>query len=289
METTTTTTTEAAGANANTNANGATPPAATTPPPATTPATSWTDGFDAETKGYIETKGFKDQKAVVESYRNMEKLLGVPREKIVRWPDNVDEPGALNEVYQRLGRPDTKEGYGLTVNKDGSNKAMVDTLQEMFHANGVSKKQADAFLSTVAKIEAEGKAAHDAKIEAAGKAAEESLKREWGAAWEQKTSAAKRAAREFGLSPESIDKMEASIGYTELMKFLDTVGSKLGEGSFHNPGGGNQTLIHTPAAALNRIQALKSDEAFTKRLDNKDAAALAEWSRLHKEAFPDNV
>jgi hypothetical protein len=280
MEQTTTTTTDG-GANAN--------PTTTAAPAAATPAPTWIDSFDPDTKGYVETKGFKDPKAVVESYRNMEKLLGAPREKIVRWPDNVDEPNALDDVYKRLGRPDSKEGYGLVVDKDGTNKALVEALQNTFHANGVSKKQADAFVNTMAKLEADGKAAAQAKMEAEGKAAEEGLKREWGAAFEQKANSAKRAAREFGLSGEVIDKIEASVGYTELMKLLDNVGSKLGEGSFHNPGGGNQTLIHTPAAALNRIQALKQDQSFIQRMDSQDAAALAEWTRLHKEAYPENV
>jgi len=53
----------------------------------------WYAGIaDEGLRGYVQTKGFKDPGALAESYRNLEKLQGVPQERLLKLPpgESVD-------------------------------------------------------------------------------------------------------------------------------------------------------------------------------------------------------
>ena len=113
-----------------TGAPGTSTPAATT----STPSGKWFDSFDADTKDYITQKGFGDAKSVVESYRNLEKLRGVPQDRLLKLPDanaGGDAP-EWNEVYNKLGKPATPEGYGLQA-KDPKGSPFTDWAKGTFH------------------------------------------------------------------------------------------------------------------------------------------------------------
>ena len=53
-------------------------------------STDWTSGLTDEMRGYVQNKGFKAPQDVVESYRNFEKLHGVPQDRILKLPENLD-------------------------------------------------------------------------------------------------------------------------------------------------------------------------------------------------------
>src|SRR5690606_18358521 len=99
------TTTAAAPAAATTTTTTPAAPAATTTTQTT--ATDWTSGFSDDLKGFVQNKGFKDPASVLDSYRNLEKLMGTPKERLLRLPENMDDANAMGEIYTRLGRPQT--------------------------------------------------------------------------------------------------------------------------------------------------------------------------------------
>ena len=246
--------------------------------------TDWTTGFNDELKGYVATKGFKDTAAVLNSYQNLEKLIGHPQEKILKLPDNMEDPKALADIYNRLGRPADKEGYKLQA-PEGGDKEFTEWAKGTFHEAGLTSKQAHALfqkynehVGNLTKAQSESYQADIAKQETA-------LKTEWGAAFEQKVNSAKRAAKEFGVSAEAIDKLEKSMGFTGVMKFFDQIGSKLGEGSYIN-GDSNTGGSLTPEAARGKLKLLIKDADFQRRIANKDAAALMEWNNLNQMASP---
>src|SRR5210317_461631 len=72
---------------------------------------SWFDSFeDGDLKGFVEAKGLKSAEQAVKSYREAEKFLGAPKGKLLRWPDELNEE-TLATIYDKLGRPETPEGY----------------------------------------------------------------------------------------------------------------------------------------------------------------------------------
>ena len=81
-------------------------PVVTETPAAPAAPADWTAGLPEEMKGYVQNKGFKDPSAVVESYRNFEKLMGVPQDRMIKLPEKAEDKAAWDSIYNRLGRPE---------------------------------------------------------------------------------------------------------------------------------------------------------------------------------------
>lgn len=262
---------------------------ATTTTAATTAASgNWYDGFkDADVKGWVQGKGYESAEAAANGHRNVEKLLGVPADQIIKLPGKDAKPEDWNPVWAKLGRPETAEGYKLPV-PEGVDPAFSKEAAKWMHEEnipaGAAAKLAEKWNAHFASQVAAQEAQYKAKVVEENGA----LKTEWGGAYDQNINVAKAAAREFGVEVEAIEGMEKAVGFAKTMKFFHSLGSKMGEASFQtgDKGTGFQGGIMTPAAAQARINELKRDISFGKRLLNKDADAKAEWDRLNKWANP---
>jgi hypothetical protein len=237
-----------------------------------------------ELKGLAESRKWENPEMLLESFHNLEKLRGIPQDRIMAVPDSTDQ-AALDQVYNRLGRPDKPELYGLPKDAEGSdtNKWMAETM----HKLGLSAQQAKA-LFEANKARTDGlqqKATERINGEVANQLA--ALKTEWGAAFEANEQLAASTLARFGLDAKAIAPLKESVGGVNLMKFLVAVGKGMGEGSFIEGGGiRNPNAPMTPAEAKNTIKERMKDRGFTERLVAKDAATVAEWERLNKWAAP---
>lgn len=257
----------------------AAPAAAVAPAPSV--VSDWTKSFDEETRGYVQNKGWKDAGEVLHSYKNLEKLHGVPAEKLVKLPDGDDAAG-MSALYDKLGRPSKPEEYKLEIPKDGSPE-FAKFASEMFHKNGLSAKQGQEIVKAWNEYQAGAMQASEQSLVQKLEVGKQTLQREWGAAHEQNVKVASRAAREFGVTPQALDAMEASMGYDGVMKFFHNIGSKMGESAFVM--GSQDNGLFTPDQARSKISALKQDGEFQKKYINGDASAKREMERLHQMAY----
>jgi hypothetical protein len=273
-----------------------TAPALATSPvetPAPTPAASdaafdWSkSGLDADNLGYVQSKNFKDPAALAGSYRNLEKLIGVPPDQVLKLPQD-DLPASWDPVFAKLGRPEKADGYTLPV-PEGVDPGFAKTASTWFHEAGLSQKQAkavtekwNAFAGDQAKVQTEQAQARDKEQLTA-------LQGEWGPQNMQANSAiVDRAAAEFGMAPDMVDALKASMGAGNAMKFLYNIGLKLGtEGEFIGSDGKPvSTGGLSPDAARTQIAELRKDREFVKRYANGGAVERAELDRLHRVAYP---
>src|SRR4051812_22872278 len=92
--------------NPDANASGtvdATTTAATTTTTTAAANAPWYGGVaDAELRGFAELKGWKSPDDALVSYRNLEKLQGVPPERLLKLPEKADDP-AWSEIHGKLG------------------------------------------------------------------------------------------------------------------------------------------------------------------------------------------
>lgn len=245
----------------------------------------WTSGLNEDFKGFVQNKGWKDPTQVVDSYRNLEKLLGAPQDQVIKLPKEDDAAG-WEAVMNRLGRPATPDAYKLPV-PEGDKGEFAKWASDVFHKAGLSEKQgkaiAEAWNAQTLNMQSGAKEAYTAKVTQEQAA----LKKEWGAAHDQNMAMAQRAAREFGADPKMIDAIEGSIGLAATMKFFQNLGSRMGESSFviGSQNGGNGPM--TPAQAKSQITALKSDPGFVSKYVSGDAEARAKMQRLHEFAYPE--
>lgn len=259
------------------------------PAPAPAPAgPAWLgDGVDGDTLGYVQNKGWENPRTVVESYKNLEKLIGADRlgrTVTVPKPDApAEEWGAY---YAKLGRPESPDHYGLDkLMPKGADPTLAKEAGKWFHEAGLSDRQAKQVVEQWNGFLQAQTDAQAAEVAARAQQQEGALKKEWGAAFDQNVNVAKQAAKAFGFTPEMIDAMQAAVGYDGVFKTLHNIGSKIGEADFVTggaPTGGRMT----PAQAQAQIKALQQDPGFVKRYVSGGAAEKAEMARLHEMAYP---
>lgn len=247
----------------------------------------WTTTLSTDHKGYVQNKGFKDPSMVLESYINLEKLVGVPKERLLKIPEKSDDPEWGN-IYGRLGRPEKADLYSIPAPKDGKGDPdFTNWAKSAFHEIGLSNAQAEKLsqkwndYANGSQVKSDGETKAKFEAEATG------LKKEWGAAFEQNTKIARQAAQAFGLDAETITKIEDQVGFSKVMKFMHAVGSKIGEDGFTVGGKSSGFGVMTPAQALNKINDLRRDPGFVSRYTNGDHEAKTLMSKLHEYAYPE--
>jgi hypothetical protein len=245
----------------------------------------WTAGLNDELKGFVQNKSWKGAHEALESYRNLEKLIGAPQDKLIKLPSDDDTAGWDN-VYGRLGRPARPEDYGIQPPEKGGDPEFVKWATETFHKNGLSSKQAkslaEAWNAQMTKTAQDKAEASKAKA----RQDYESLRREWGAVYEQNLMVADRGALRFGIDPQTAQQLANVMGAGKALKLLHALGAGTGEHAFvggSNVPGANGPM--TPEQARVKIAQLKGDPDFVKKYAAGGAKEREEMTRLHEYAY----
>ena len=166
---------------------------ADTPAPQTTQST-WKDSISEAYRNDPNIEKFTEIDALAKSYINATKMIG--QDKVVI-PTNNSTEEAWNEVYDKLGRPESAEKYSLDAKSEVVNldEAAIKSFAEQSHKLGLNNKQAQGILEFY-KNNMEG-TAQQAKIdtETAQAQAEQQLRQEWGRDFESKVKQAGALAK----------------------------------------------------------------------------------------------
>ncbi len=252
------------------------------------PGADYTAGLPEDLKGYAQNKGWKNVGEIIESGRNLEKLVGV-REQLVTLPKTSEDTAGWDSVYDRLGRPKNPDGYGFQVPK-GQDPGFITWAAGEFHKLGLTETQGKKLMESFsANSAAAKKQSQDAQ---SAKAVQDiaSLKQEWGAAYDQEVASAKRAGAEFGVDAPKIEAIEKVLGTADTIKFFNAIGKKIGDPKFitGNPSSGGDGPM-TPAQAQEQIKVLRGDPGFVKKYTERDTDAMQRMERLHKYAHPETA
>ena len=83
---------------------------------AATGAFDWgKQGLDTDSMALVNDRQWKGVPDVLTSYRNLEKLIGVPPERVIKLPGDKDPVESWNSVYDRLGRPKAAADYKIPL------------------------------------------------------------------------------------------------------------------------------------------------------------------------------
>jgi hypothetical protein len=236
-------------------------------------------------KGYAETKGWENIDSAVDSYRNFEKLQGVPAEQIIKMPKPGDKE-AWAQVYTKLGRPEQPDHYKLPV-PEGDKGEFAKLAQGWFHELGLSTDQGRTLAGKWNEFVTAQTAQAATSLAAAQQTAVVELKKEWGAAHPQNEAIANRTAEAFGMTQENLVALRDVMGPAAAMKFLYSIGSRMGEDNFITGGQQGFKGVMTPGAAQAKIKALKADPDFVQKYSNGGAKETEEMVLLLKLAYPD--
>lgn len=266
-------------------------PAATpqTPAPATAPPSSggggeWTSGFSDEMKGFVQNKGWKNVQEVADSYKNLEKAIGVPKERLLHLPESMDAPEAA-AVWEKLGKPKTAKEYQLKVPEKGGDPKLAEWAADVFHKGNLTATQAQAVMNAwnERQIAVQTQTLENQKIALAQNT--EKLKTEWGAAYEKNMNLAKSGAMALELDANTIDLLGHAMGTEKLFKQLSKIGAGVGEASFVSGRPAADGSI-TPEQARNDLKTLFNDTVWKNKYLAGDSEARKRMEHLQKMANP---
>ena len=235
----------------------------------------WFDGkVDADTTTWMTNRGWHSKPAVdvaveaMKAHRELEKHIGVPANELIRIPKTPTAP-EWKDVYTKLGAPADPAAYkfdGLKLNDADLPPALQDFFRKTATDLHLSVEGASRMASAViTQLKTDVDAATATRTaELANQKTE--LAKNWGANAEVNKVVASNAAKAFGITPEVINALEATMGYAKTMEFFRQVGTKIGEDSFVR--GSTQvggTSIMTVDQAVEKRSALMKDQAWVNR------------------------
>lgn len=250
----------------------------------------WFSGIaDENVRTWVEAKGFTDANAAVASAYNLEKLLGFDRAgRTLVVPDEKSTPEQVAAFRTKIGVPEKPDGYGIKA-PEGQDGTFANFISEAMHKAGIPAKAAQDLVKAYGEFgEQQQKAANEA-FERTSATEFEGMKTEWGKAYDQNIELAKRAAAQFIPGDQAargkvMDAMERAMGTANFLRMFAKIGEGLAEHKMH--GGGDSSLIMTPAQAQQRINELKSNKEWTASYLAGDKAKLKEMQDLVALANP---
>ena len=177
--------------------------------PVPTVAKSWKEAIPEELRNDPNISKFTELEALAKSYVNATRMIGQDK---VAVPNNNSTEDQWNEVYDKLGRPESADKYKLEVKSDvvPLDESAIKQFAENAHQLGLNNKQAQGILEFY-KNSMEG-SAQQSKIdtETAQANAEQELRKEWGSNYEANIKKAGSVAK-ANMNPEILD-MELKDG-----------------------------------------------------------------------------
>jgi len=228
-----------------------------------------------ELRDHPSLSPIKDVENLARSYVNAQKLIGADKIPMPVNPSDED----LDRIYNRLGRPETPQGYEIAVDGSIVTEEVAQDFAEISHKLRLTPDQAKGIMDYYRSSVEQTNAGSTEQAEAFRQTTEESLKSEWGRAYDQKLNQAVNAAKEFS-NPEIFD-LQLSDGsrlgdnpefiktFAKIAEFRQTVTSEdtVAENASSN--------VMTPKQAQAQIDAIMRDKSHA-YWDRKNSVGHAE-------------
>jgi hypothetical protein len=224
-----------------------------------TPA-SWKSSISEEFRNDPNIVKFTEIDSLAKSYINATKMIGQDK---VAVPNKNSTEDQWNEVYSKLGRPDTPDKYAFDIKSEAvqMDEGSIKSFAEQSHKLGLNNAQAQGILEFY-KNNMES-TMHQATIdtETAQAQSEAELRQEWGKDFDGQVSRASALAK-ANMNPDVLDmKMQdgTRIGdHPEIIKGFAKIAGMLSE----------DKLISTESESTNNIQNIQSEiAAITNNID----------------------
>ena len=135
---------------------------------------------------------FQDMNQFVKSYLHAQKMVGLDKIPV---PNKYATDEDWQEVYKRLGAPETPDQYKYKFAKDQKvDEASLKAFNEVAQKNGLMPKQAENIVKFYNELSQQSVNQEASKIDAARLETETALKTEYGAEYNKRLDQAKRLA-----------------------------------------------------------------------------------------------
>jgi len=164
---------------------------------------TWKEAISEEYRSNPNIEKFTELDALAKSYINAVSMIGTDK---IPLPGKTATDEQWNEVYNKLGRPESADKYTLEFKTDVApvDENVIKGFAQNAHKLGLNNKQAQGILEFY-KSTLEGSAKEmSVNMEAAQASAANSLRSEWGKSYDENLRRASNVAQTY-LEPELLD------------------------------------------------------------------------------------
>lgn len=231
----------------------------------------WRSDIPEEIRGHKSLEHIQDVGALAKSYVNAQSMIGADKLAI---PGKHATDDDWNEVYARLGRPDSPEGYELQNNlAEGveADDGMLDWYKQTAHEIGLTPTQAQKLLDKYNGELGARMPIDDGKAQEMIARTESELRREYGQAFDDRIDNAKAMMMEFGevieidgIANPALTEIELADGrllgdHPDMIKMMVNIGQFISERIGEDTLEGIKTSnAMTPADAQAKLEELRS-------------------------------
>ena len=157
-------------------------------------AKSWKETISEEYRNDPNISKFTEIDALAKSYINATRMIG--SDKVIV-PNNNSTEEAWNEVYDKLGRPESAEKYKLDFKSEVApvDENAMKAFADVAHKTGLNEKQAQAILDFYKQNSENTVQQLKVDTETAQSQAEQQLRQEWGKQYEANINKAASVAK----------------------------------------------------------------------------------------------
>jgi hypothetical protein len=250
---------------------------------------------DEQLKNDPTLANISDIDTMARMLHSAQKMVGNPKNFIRRLGENATDE-ERQAFFREIGAPEKPEDYGMPQGLERPedmpemSEDRIQHFRDIFHREGLTKRQADAIISSLNDLEVQAWTSVSEASEQKFQAAEQALKQDWGQAYDEKLALAQQVADKKGDEFKEWMERNGLENDPMLIRMLAELGGSLQEPGLPAGGrpGGSGRL--TPEAARERIQELKADKQFVERWLNENdpghKAAVDEMTRLFNAAHP---
>lgn len=266
-----------------------TPPAGGQQQPASGQQSAWYSGVGPDLESLAQTKGWDSPAKALDSYRNLEKMLGTEK---ISAPRKDWKPEDWNSFYAKIGRPEAPDKYALPEVKPEEGLTLdekkVAEVRKLMHETGLTQAQAEKLAGWYfGDLNGTFKAAKEQNL-AAKANGEKALRDQWKDRYDSEVDIARRAFSEFADDGAKQFILESGLGDDpRFVALFNKIGREMMEDSATGRG---PATFEGGGAALAEIDRLKSDKDFMAALFDARAVGHKEskerWTKLHQSAYP---
>lgn len=242
----------------------------------------WAKDFSPAAQSVIAAKKWAKPEQAVESYANLEKLLGGDK---IALPKDENDP-AWGDVWKKLGALDKPEEYASQVKPvEGTpdlDPGFVGAMSDLAAKARLTPAQWNTLVAgyqELSKAAAAEEAAGGPDIDAEFAA----FKAELGAKADAFIADAQRAGMAVNMTAEESATLMSAFGVKRAMQIMSGLGSKFGKEAGFIEGKGPQGQM-TPEMARARIAELGNDPVWRRSYLEGDSGKKAEMENLQKIA-----
>ena len=212
---------------------------------------SWKSSISEEFRNDPNIEKFTEIDALAKSYINATRMIGQDK---VAVPNKNSTEDQWNEVYSKLGRPETADKYALNIESEAvaMDENAIKSFAEQSHKLGLNNTQAQGILEFYKNNMESNMQRATVDTETAQAQAETELRAEWGKEFDSNVSKASALAK-ANMNPEILDlQMQdgTRIGdHPEIIKGFAKIASMLSE----------DKLVSTESESVNSIKDLQSE------------------------------